>query len=104
MDGLRNDGVLEAEDDAESERVLELAMHAIEDDMRRMAKAIVSRRDDALLGPGEFDLRDRMLKAASHVLEAAISDRKKGGIKAAARRVPGAAAMPGLSGGESRRS
>jgi hypothetical protein len=72
------------EECAESERLVGLVMEAIEDDIRQMAEAIVSRRDDELLGPGEFDLRERVLKAACHILETALKDRKKGGTKAAA--------------------
>lgn len=84
MEGLRNNVVQEVENDAETERVIGLVMTAIEDDLRGVAKAIISKRDDELLGPGEFDLRDRILKAACHVLEAAINDRKKGATEAAA--------------------
>jgi hypothetical protein len=78
MEGLQNDRVGEAEESAETERVVGLVMEAIEDDFRQVAKAILSKRDHELLGPGEFDLRDRVFKAACHVLEAAINDRKKG--------------------------
>ena len=85
MEGLRNDRAKEVEDDAETERVIGLVMTVIEDDLRGVAKAIISKRDDELLGPGEFDLRDRVLKAACHVLEAAINDRKKGATEAEAR-------------------
>ena len=104
MDGLPNNRVEEAEGDAETERVIGLVMKAIEDDLRGVAKAIVSKRDDELLGPGEFDLRDRVLKAACHVLEAAINDRKKGGTEAAARVVLGVAATRGSSSGGRKRS
>jgi hypothetical protein len=104
MEGLRNNSVNEAGDDTETERVLGLVMKAIEDDMRGVAKAIVTKRDNELLGPGEFDLRDRVLKAACHVLEAAINDRKKGATEAAARIVLGVAATRGSSSGGRRRS
>jgi len=64
-----------------------------------VVKAIVSKGDNELLGPGEFDLRDRVLKAACHILEAAVKDRKKRATEAAARIVLGVAATPGLSAG-----
>ena len=92
MDGLSSKQGIEVEDSAETERVVRLVMEAIEADVRRMAEAIVSKRDNELLGPGEFDLRDQVLKAASHILEAALNDRKKGGIEAAARIVQTVAA------------
>ena len=104
MEGLRDNGVREAEGDAETERVLGLVMKAMEDDLRGVAKAIVSKRDNELLGPGEFDLRDRVLKAACHVLEAAINDRKKGATEAAARIALAVAATRGSSSGGRRKS
>jgi hypothetical protein len=104
MEGLRNNECELAEESVETERVIGLVMKAIEDDVRQMAKAIVSRRDDELLGPGEFDLRDRVLKAACHILEAAINDRKKGGTKAAARIVQTVAKTRDSWSGEARRS
>lgn len=104
MEGLRNNAVKETGGEAETERVLGLVMKAIEDDLRGVAKAIVSKRDNELLGPGEFDLRDRVLKAACHVLEAAINDRKKGATEAAARIVLGVAATRGSSTGAPKRS
>jgi hypothetical protein len=104
MEGLRSDRAQEVEDDAETERVLGLVVKAIEDDLRGVAKAILSKRDDELLGPGEFDLRDRILKAACHVLEAAINDRKKGATEAAARVALGVAATRGSSSGGRKKS
>jgi len=104
MEGLRNDRMKEVENDAETERVLGLVMKAVEEDLRGVAKAIVSKCDNELLGPGEFDLRDRVLKAACHVLEAAINDRKKGATEAAARIVLGVAATHGSSSGGQKRS
>jgi len=104
MEGLRDNGASEVEQSAETERVVGLVMKAIEDDFREVAKAILSKRDHELLGPGEFDLRDRVFKAACHVLEAAINDRKKGGTEAAARLVLAAAPTPASSNGGRRRS
>jgi hypothetical protein len=104
MEGSQDDTVKRTEDDAETERLLGLVMKSIEDDLRGMAKAIVSKRDNELLGPGEFDLRDKVLKVACHVLETAINDRKKGGTEAAARTVPGVAATPASSSGGRKRS
>lgn len=104
MEGLQTNGARNAADDAETERVIGLVMQAIEDDLRGVAKAIVTKRDDELLGPGEFDLRDRVLKAACHVLEAAINDRKKGATEAAARIALGVAATHGSSSGGRKKS
>jgi hypothetical protein len=104
MEGLRDGRENQFEESIETERVIGLVMKAIEDDVRQMAKAFVSRRDDELLGSGEFDLRERVLKAGSHILEAAINDRKKGGAKAAAPLVPNAANARDSSAGVPKRS
>jgi hypothetical protein len=94
MEGLRGDQGSEREESAEVERMIALMMKAIEGDVRRMAEAVVLKRDDELLGRGEFELREKVLQAASHILEATIDDRKKGGTKAAARSVRSAARTP----------
>jgi hypothetical protein len=78
-------------------------MKAMEGDVRRMAEAIVLKHDDELLGRGEFELRDRMLQAASHILEATINDRKKGGTKVAVRLAPAAVKTLDSWDGEARR-
>lgn len=104
MEGCRDDERNEAVESAETDRVVGLVMKAIEDDVRQMAKSILSKQDSELLGPGEFDLRDRVLKAACHILEAALNDRKKGGTEAAARIVHAVARTRVSSNGAGRRS
>ena len=104
MDDLRTAAVCEADQSAEVERVIALVMKAIELDVRRIAEAMVLKRDDQLLGPGEFDLRNKVLGMARHMLEATVNDRKKGGIKVPARSVPTVAKTPASSSGETRRS
>jgi len=81
------------------ERAVALVMKAIQGDVRRMAEALVLKRDDELLGPGEFELRERALRMACHILEATLNNRKKGGTKAAAPPVPTAVKTPGFSAG-----
>ncbi len=88
MEDLRTAAVCEPDQSAEVERVIALVMKAIEGDVRRIAEALVLKRDDQLLGPGEFDLRNKVLGMARHMLEATVNDRKKGGIKVPARSVP----------------
>ena len=103
MEGLQNCEGNESLEPAEVERVVGFVMQAIEGDVRRIAEAMVLKRDDELLGSGEFDLREKMLQAACHILEATLNDRKKGGTKAAARSVRTAARTPASSSGEPRR-
>ena len=104
MEDLQTATVCEANQSTEVERVIGLVMKAIEGDVRRIAEALVLKRDDQLLGPGEFDLRQKVLGMASHMLEATVNDRKKGGIKVPARPVPTVAKTRALSSGGTRRS
>ena len=104
MDDLRTVAVCEPDQSAEVERVIALVMKSIEGDVRRIAEAMVLKRDDQLLGPGEFDLRNRMLGMAQHIVEATVNARKKGGTKVPARSVRTAAKTPGSSSGATRRS
>lgn len=103
MEDLQTAAVCEPDQSAEVERVIGLVMKAIEGDVRRIAEAMVTKRDDQLLGPGEFDLRNKVLGLARHIVEATVNDRKKGGIKVPARSVPTAAKTPALSSGATRR-
>lgn len=104
MDDLRTNAACEAEQSTEVDRIVELVTKAIQGDVRRFAETLVTKRDDELLGPGEFDLRDRVLGMARHMVEATVNDRKKGGTKVPARSAPTAAKTPASSSGEARRS
>jgi hypothetical protein len=104
MEGLRASRACETGQSTEVERVIALVMKAIEGDVRRMAEALVLKRDDELLGRGEFELREKVLGMACHILEATINDRKKGGTKAAASSAPTVAKTRGSSGGGPGRS
>ena len=104
MDDLRTAAACEPDQSTEVERVIALVMKAIEGDVRRIAEAMVLKRDDQLLGPGEFDLRNKVLGMARHMVEATVNDRKKGGIKVPARSVRTAAKTPASSSGATRRS
>ena len=104
MEDLQIATVCEADQSTEVDRVIALVMKAIEGDVRRIAEAMVLKRDDQLLGPGEFDLRNKVLGMARHMVEATVNDRKKGGIKVPVRSVPTVAKTPASSSGGTRRS
>jgi hypothetical protein len=91
MEDLQTATACEAGQSTEVDRVIAVVMKAIEGDVRRIAEALVLKRDDQLLGPGEFDLRQKILGMACHMLEATVNDRKKGGTKVPARSVRTAA-------------
>ena len=104
MEDLQAAAVCEPDQSTEVERVIALVMKAIEGDVRRIAEAMVLKRDDQLLGPGEFDLRNKVLGMARHMVEATVNDRKKGGIKVPVRSVRSVAKTPASSSGGTRRS
>jgi len=104
MDDLQTIAACEAGQSTEVDRIVELVTNAIKGDVRRFAESLVTRRDDELLGPGEFELRDRVLGMARHMVEATVNDRKKGGIKVPAWPAHTAARTPASSSGGTRRS
>lgn len=104
MEDLRTVAVREADQATEVVRVIALVMKAIEGDVRRIAEAMVLKHDDQLLGPGEFDLRNKVLGMARHIVETTVNDRKKGGTKVPARSARTAAKTPASSNGGARSS
>jgi hypothetical protein len=104
MEDLQTATAGKADQSTEVERMVALVMKAIEGDVRRIAEAMVLKRDDQLLGPGEFDLRSKVLGMARHMVEATVNDRKKGGTKVPSRSVPTAAKTPASSSGGIKRS
>ncbi len=104
MEDLQTATTGKADQSTEVDRVIAVVMKAIEGDVRRIAEALVLKRDDQLLGPGEFDLRQKVLGMACHMLEATVNDRKKGGIKVPAWTVHAAAKTPASSSNAARRS
>ena len=104
MEDLQTVAACEVDQSTEVERVIALVMRAIEGDVRRIAEAMVLKRDDQLLGPGEFDLRNKVLGMACHMVEATVNDRKKGGIKVPARSARTAAKTPASSSGGTKHS
>ncbi|MFO0803807.1 MAG: hypothetical protein U0791_11900 [Gemmataceae bacterium] len=51
------------------------------DEARRVARLFASKPDSQLLGKTEFELRDRLLRLGAASVEAALSERKRGGTK-----------------------
>jgi hypothetical protein len=88
----------------ELQRIHDLLLKAMDQELWQLAQAMVSKRDDQLFGPGEFEIRDRVLRMGAQALEATVNDRKKGGIKVPARSVRSVAKTPASSSGGTRRS
>ena len=75
---------LTPEQEAEAQRLFKAIQQTVLDEARQMARLLASTDDRHLLGPTEFDLRDRAHRLAARALETALEGRKKGGTAARA--------------------
>jgi hypothetical protein len=72
---------LDAEQQAEAERILERLRPVFEEEARRMAMLLASKDDAHLFGQTEYELRDRVHALGAEALEQAAAERsKKGGV------------------------
>jgi len=69
---------------AERQRIHDLMVKAMDQEIWQMADLMAGKRNDQLFGETEFTLRDMVLKAGAKALEATVNDRQKGGTKATA--------------------
>ena len=53
----------------------------VEEETLEMFRLMASKPDAQLLGETEFQIRDRVHALGAHVIETALNERKKGGIK-----------------------
>jgi hypothetical protein len=73
--------VLTADQEAEAERIYELIKAKIDEQAWEMARLMASKKTCEILGPGEFQLRDRLNEVGVGFVEAALNERaKKGGL------------------------
>ena len=99
MEGRHQIAGITPEKSEEVQRVHDVMLKAMEQEIWRMAEFMVTRRDDQLFGETEFALRDKALRMGAQALEATVNDRKKRGTRAAASSVPTVAETGGLSAG-----
>lgn len=71
---------LDAEQQAESERIYQRIRGAFDDEARRMAQLMASKDDRHIFGETEFELRDRVHALGAEVLEATAAERSKKGL------------------------
>ena len=64
-----------------AERIYQTLRQAADSDLRGLAELLASKPDRQLLGQTEFEVRDRVHKIGARALEAALDERKKGGIR-----------------------
>ena len=73
--------VLTADQEAEAERIYGLIKSKVDEQLREMARLMASKKTSEMLGPGEFQLRDRLNEVGVGILAAALNERaKKGGL------------------------
>ena len=61
-----------------AEQIFQSLRLATEADLRGLAELLASKEDRQLLGPTEFEVRDRVHKIGAKAIETAIDQRKKG--------------------------
>lgn len=62
-----------------AEQIFLSLRQATEDDLRGLAELLACKEDGQLLGPTEFEVRDRVHRIGARAIEAAVNGRKKGG-------------------------
>jgi hypothetical protein len=93
MEGSRTVDGMTPEEFAEVQRMHEVIVKAMDQEIWQIAQFMVTRRDDQLFGEAEFTLREKALRLGAQALESTVNDRKKRGIRAAAPCAPIAAKM-----------
>jgi hypothetical protein len=76
--------MLTPEQEADAQRLTDRVMARTREELLQINRLLVSKPDRQLLGETEFQIRDGVHKIGAHLLETALEERKKGGIKARA--------------------
>jgi hypothetical protein len=63
-----------------AEQILQSLRQATEADLRGLAELLACKEDGQLLGPTEFEVRDRVHKIGAKAIETAVDQRKRRGI------------------------
>ncbi len=61
-----------------AERIYQTLRQAADSDLRGLAELLASKPDRQLLGPTEFEVRDRVHTIGAKAIETAVNQRKKG--------------------------
>jgi hypothetical protein len=72
---------LNAEQEAEAQRIYQVLTQASQNDLMAMARLLASKPDRQLFGQTEFQIRDLCHQLGAKAIEAALEERKKGGTK-----------------------
>lgn len=72
---------LTPEQEAEAQRLAAIVGKKAQEEALQMMRIMVSKPDHQLLGPTEFEIRDRAHQLAAHAIETVLNERKKRGTK-----------------------
>jgi hypothetical protein len=72
---------LSAEQAERAEQIFDSLRQATEADLRGIAELLACKEDSQLLGPAEFEVRDRVHTIGAKALQTALNQRKKRGTK-----------------------
>ena len=71
---------LTAEQEAEAARIEDLLKAQAAVEVKRIARLLASKANRQLLGETEFQIRDAVHRLGARAIDAALSERKKGGV------------------------
>jgi len=71
--------VLTPEQEAEAKRLAEIIAAKATEEALVLARMLVAKAPEEMLGPMEFDVRDRVHRLGAYAVETALNERKKGG-------------------------
>lgn len=71
---------LSADQEALAEQVYARIQGKLNDELRDMVRALVAKAPGEILGPGEFELRDRLNQFGATVLEESLNAQAKKGV------------------------
>jgi hypothetical protein len=74
--------LLTAQQEVEAQRLAEIFANKIKEEALVLARLLVGKKDEELLGKTEFELRDQVHRLGADILETALHERKKGGTAA----------------------
>jgi hypothetical protein len=72
---------LTAEQEAQAQRVAAILGRKFQEEALQMARLMMSKPDEELLGKTEYEMRDRAHRLTAEAIQTALLERKKGGTK-----------------------
>jgi hypothetical protein len=72
---------LTPEQEAEAQRLADSIAVKTKEELLRITRLLVSKKDHELFGETEFEVRDLVHQIGARALETAVNERKKGGTK-----------------------